>query len=117
MMPNARYKPKTGLTPGVLKRQTVHYRGKGGTSAEACCVGFAPAFLDCATNTIYRACFANGTPAPMHLLDGLPEELILARDSDGRVVAIKETVVSGFVKDDVFYTRDQAALLVNKLAP
>ena len=116
-MPNTRHKPKPGLTPGVLKRQTVHYRGTGGTSAEACRVGLAPAFLDSATNTIYRACFANGVPAPMHLLDGLPEELILARDNDGRVVSIKETVICGFVKDDVFYTRDQAALLVNKSTP
>ena len=59
------------------------------------------------TDKIYRACFASGLPAPVHLLDGLPDELVVARDAAGRVVAVKQSMIAGFVKEGVFYTRDE----------
>ena len=100
---------RTPLTPAALKQQTLHYTGTGGTSVKAGCAGFAPAFLDQDTNIIYRACFGSGAPAPMHILDGLPEEVILVRDVCGRVIAAKQSLVAGFIKEGVFYTREQAA--------
>ena len=45
----------------------------------------------------------------MHLLDGLPEEWVAQRNAAGRVTAIKQTVIAGFVRGDFFYTREQAA--------
>jgi hypothetical protein len=47
----------------------------------------------------------------MHLIDGLPREWVCARDAVGRPAALKATVVAGFVRDGLFYTREQAANL------
>ena len=48
-------------------------------------------------------------PAPVHLLDGLPEEVVVARHPCGRVEKVKASVVSGFVREARFYTREEAA--------
>ena len=45
----------------------------------------------------------------MHLLDGLPEHWVAERDPEGRVTRARTGVVSGFLRDGRFYTRDQAA--------
>ena len=96
------------LTPAQIKTESACYEGHGGTSTEAACAGFEPAFLDSENGCIYRSCFANGNPAPIHLLDGLPAELILAKSPEGRVSAVKPSVVAGFVRSGAFYTREQA---------
>lgn len=97
------------LTARTLRQQNRRFRGTGGVSAENQTLGFAPAFLDTATRQIYRACFADGRPAPMHLLEGLPPAVVAARDATGRVTALKPTVLAGFVREEQFYTREQAA--------
>ncbi|HHW77237.1 MAG TPA: hypothetical protein GX399_09480 [Xanthomonadaceae bacterium] len=104
--------PEPGLTARVLRRQNRVFRGTGGVSAENRTQGFAPAFLDTQTGCVYRACFADGRPAPLHLLDGLPSALVVARDAGGRVIAVQPSVLAGFVRNDRFYTRAQAAALV-----
>jgi hypothetical protein len=53
--------------------------------------------------------FANGNPAPIHVLDGLPEDWVIGRDKGGRVMAVKDSVISGFMRQGRFYTRAQAA--------
>lgn len=97
------------LTNATLKRQNRIFRKTGGVSAGNRCCGFAPAFLDRETGAVYLARFADGRPAPMHLLDGLPPELVVKRSISGGVAAVKESVVAGFVRSDRFYTREQAA--------
>lgn len=72
-------------------------------------LGFAPAFLDTCTMQIHESRFADGRPAPFHLLDGLPEEVVVRRSSMGRVLAAKASLVSGFVRNGFFYTRAAAA--------
>jgi hypothetical protein len=94
-----------------LRAENRAFRGTGGLSENNRQRGFLPAFMDRCTGRIYRSCFANGCPAPMHLLDGLPEELVLTRNDRGRVTAIMSTVVAGFLRDERFYSRDQAARL------
>jgi hypothetical protein len=101
-----------GLTQKVLRQQNQVFRGTRGVSAGNRSQGFAPAFLDTLTGMIYRACFADGRPAPMHLLDGLPPALVMARDASGRVTAVYPSVMAGFVRDAQFFTREQAAALV-----
>jgi hypothetical protein len=95
-----------------LRAENRAFRGTGGLSENNRQRGFSPAFLDRSTGRVFRSCFANGCPAPMHLLDGLPEELVLARNDRGCVTAISNTVVAGFLREERFYTRDQAARLV-----
>ena len=95
-----------------LRAENRRFRGSGGVSQNNAQQGFIPAFRDCATGQVYRSCFANGCPAPIHLLDGLPDELVLARNDAGRAIALRPTVIAGFVRNLDFYTREQAAQLV-----
>src|SRR5512144_2160490 len=104
--------PKAALSTQVLRRQNLAFRGTGGVSTGNCSQGFVPAFLDTDTGSIYLARFADGRPAPMHLLDGLPSELIISRDAAGRCQAVKHSLIAGFVQAGRFYTREQAACCV-----
>jgi hypothetical protein len=101
------------MTVEVLAEETQAFHGSGGISAESRSFGFHPAFRDTQTDVVYLSCFADGRRAPCHLLDGLPDELVVARGPAGRVAAIKESVISGFVRMGRFYTREQAALAVS----
>jgi hypothetical protein len=91
-----------------LKRENVAHAKTGGRSQDNAHLGFAPAFLDVATFTIYPSRFANGHPAPFHILDGLPDEAVAMRAPCGHVVAAKSTLISGFVRRGFFYTRSAA---------
>lgn len=97
------------LSIDVLGRQNREFRGTGGRSEENWGAGFQPAFLDTETRTVYPSRFRDGLRAPIHLLDGLPEALIVARDAVGRVAAVKASIIAGFAREGRFYTRDEAA--------
>lgn len=97
------------LTRNRIRRENLAFAGTGGVSAENRCHRFAPAFRDNATGKVELSRYANGNLAPMHLIDGLPEEWIWARDERGHPAALKPSVVAGFVRDGRFYTREQAA--------
>ena len=100
------------LSIAVLSQQNERFRETGGRSEENRQEGFRPAFIDNHTGEVYQSCFADGRPACVHLLDGLPAELIVSRDASGRVTAVKHTVVAGFLRKGQFYTREQAAAAV-----
>lgn len=104
-----RTKPVSPLTPRELADQNVRFAGTGGRSEENCHAAFRPAFLDMDTSQVYESRFADGRPAPIHLLDGLPEEVIVERTTCGRVLAVKESVIAGFVRAARFYSREEAA--------
>lgn len=106
---------KTTLSPQQLQTENRRYRGRGGVSEENRGEGFRPAFLDTQTQRVYPSCFVDGRPAPCHLLDGLPDEVVLERSACGRVVSVKTTIISGFVRGDRFYDREQAAAEVARL--
>ena len=93
----------------MLRRENVVHTGTGGRSEGNSGLGFKPAFLDFATQVIYPSRFADGRLAPFHLLDGLPEEVVIDRLPSGRVSAAKATLISGFVRNGFFYTRSAAA--------
>jgi len=97
------------LTTETLRKQNLAFVGSGGVSQENRSSGFRPAFHDLDSGRTALARFADGRPAPMHLLDGLPEEWVVKRDAAGRVSAIKDSVIAGFVRNGLFYTREQAA--------
>lgn len=71
--------------------------------------GFQPAYKDNATGTVYLSVDNEGKPAPIHLLQSLPRELIIQSPDSDKVLAIKDSVIAGFVKDGKFYSRSQAA--------
>lgn len=70
--------------------------------------GFVPAFLDRGTGVVHRACYADGRPVPIRLLDGLPAEWVVSSDACGKCIGIKHSVIAGFMRDGIFYIREQA---------
>jgi hypothetical protein len=106
---------KQQMCEQLLLQENVAFEGTGGRSEENNRHGFRPAFFDFQTETIYPSRFADGRPAPFHMLDGLPEEVVVGRSEAGRVTVVKATVISGFVLDGRFYTREAAARAVSEL--
>ena len=100
---------KNLMTIERLDKENIRFRGKGGVSHENRCSGFLPAFCDTLTGRSELSRFEGGTPAPLHLFDGLPEEWVMERSSSGAVVSIKSTVVAGFLRNGCFFTREEAA--------
>ena len=100
---------KMHLCNDKLAKENQAFGGTGGVSEKNQALGFTPAFRDTDTGEIYRSNNKDGSPAAIHLLDGLPEEVIVARDLQGNIMAVKSSVIPGFLKDGIFYTREQAA--------
>ena len=96
------------MTQQQLALENARYQGTGGVS-ESCSPGFLPAFRDTQTGVVYTSRFADGRPAPFHVLDGLPNELVISRGRHCGGVIARPSVVSGFVHDGRFYTREEAA--------
>src|SRR5512143_105709 len=92
------------LTQLRLRAENRQFRGSGGVSENNRALGFRPAFLDSVTGHVYLSRFANGIPAPVHLLDGLPDDLVVQRSAEGRIAAVKHTVIAGFLYADHFYS-------------
>jgi len=97
------------LTQETLVQENKVFSGTAGVSARQRTLGSWPAFRDEATGRVYLSRFADGHVSPVHMLDGLPAELIVTRTRDGAVAAVRTSVVAGFVHDQRFYTREQAA--------
>jgi hypothetical protein len=96
----------------ALAAQNRRFRGTGGVSRENRTLGFSPAFRDINTGEVYLSRFANGAIAPMHLLDGLPDALVVSRNASGRVLQAHGSVVAGFVRNGCFYSREEASRAV-----
>lgn len=102
------------LSKRYLELEQSAHRGTGGVSSENRYLGFVPAFMDTRTGQVYTSTFADGRPAAFHLLDGLPSELVVARDRYGRPSQVVGTIIAGFTLDNRFYTREQAASQVSR---
>jgi len=95
-----------------LVEENQQYKGTGGVSEYNRALGFVPAFYNKVTGEVYRSCFSNGRPAPVHMLEGLPSHAVLKSVVTGKAYALQEAVISGFVLDKRFYTREEARLAV-----
>lgn len=100
------------LSNQTLKQQNHMFEKTGGISSGNSCEGFIPAFKDNTSGAIFLSRFADGKIAPLHVLDGLPEELVAERGTNKEVLAVKGCVISGFMRSGLFYTREQAAEIV-----
>jgi len=102
----------SALSNQALAQQNHVFRSTGGVSRGNREQGFRPAFLDQSTGTRYLSRFADGRVAPLHVLDGLPDELIVERGMNGHVMTARDCVIAGFLRGGLFYTREQAARAV-----
>lgn len=96
------------LTQGSLRHENVLYANTRGISQRNRSDGFRPGYLNRANGQSVLSRFSDGSLAPIHVLDGLPHSWIIRRDADGRVVEASPEIVSGFIRDGVFYTREEA---------
>ena len=92
-----------------LEKENNEFAGTGGVSPENSYLSFIPAFMNQETGRVVISCYADGRRAPCHIPDGLPQSWINRWDEQGRVIDIKDTVLSGFVRKNRFYTRQEAA--------
>jgi hypothetical protein len=107
---------KQSLSNHELRRQNSVFKNTGGISEENRADGFHPAFYDSQHERVELARFSDGTPAPVHTLDGVPNDWVTERDRSGRVVTVKSSIIAGFIRNGVFYTREQASCLCSKHA-
>ena len=105
------------LTSNRLAEQNAQYHGTGGVSSSSRRLGFVPGFKDLETGKVYRSCYADGRPAPLHILEGLPSELHIPvhTESAPASTVVKCSVVAGFLLNDIFYSREQAAQAISGL--
>ena len=101
----------TQLSYQALRQQNSRFRNTGGVSKENRDRGFKPAFHDRQSQRTELARFRDGRPAPCHLLEGLPVDWVEKRTTSGTVLAVRSSIVAGFVRDGQFYTRQEAANL------
>lgn len=97
-----------------IKEHVAHVGGAAVSASNHDC-GFRPAFRDLESGRVVLARFKDGSPAPMHVLEGLPEEWVLERDAAGAVVAVKSSVIAGFLREGRFCTREQAAAIAGEI--
>jgi hypothetical protein len=102
------------MTPFMLEQENREYGGRGGISAENVSLGFRPAFMDLETGRVFASCFADGRPAAVHVIEGLPDKLVIERNTAGRVMAVKASIVAGFTWRGRFLTREEAACIVSE---
>lgn len=95
----------------TLRTENQTFHNTQGISQNNCGWGFCPAFLDKATGRIELAVKKDGRPAAMHIISWLPVEWATQRAADGSILCLKESVISGFVRDGIFYTRAEVAEL------
>ena len=102
------------MTHERINEENHRYHNTGGISEQNRSSGFAPAFRDDESGRAELSRFENGLPAPIHLLEGAPEAWVVERDLAGTVLALKPSIIAGFLRDGRFYTREEAATaLVN----
>ncbi len=100
---------RAALCRQKLRRENALFRGTRGVSENNRSLGFRPAYLNTATGETVVSRFADGTVAPVHVLDGLPEDWVIARDRSGNVLKVLATILAGFLRGGRFYTREAAA--------
>ena len=96
------------LSAQLLRDQNREFAGTTGVSAGNRSRDFIPAFQNTRNGDCVVSRFADGSAAPVHVLDGLPEKWVVSVDENGHVTAVDEAVVAGFLHGGRFYTREEA---------
>lgn len=95
----------------TLRMENLAFGGTNGISQNNRDSGFLPAFRDKRSGRVEIARTRVGLPASFHLIEWLPREWARSVTDSGRISSLRSGIVSGFVRDGVFYTREEAANL------
>lgn len=106
---NCKMKLKGVLSQQTLRDQNREFAGTGGVSEGNRAQSFVPAFCNTRSGECVVSRFADGSSAPVHVLDGLPKHWISCVDENGHVTEVDKAVVAGFLHSGRFYTREEAA--------
>lgn len=87
------------------------YREIPEMTAGAAVLGFLPAFQDLDNEEVHLSVNTDGSLAAVHLLDNLPDHWVVERDEEGRITALKDGIIAGFMRQGRFYTRAQLSRL------
>lgn len=96
------------LTEMSLRDENVLFAKTRGISQNNRGLGFLPAYQNRNSGEVALSRFWDGQLAPIHVLDGLPDAWVCGRDAEGHVTAARPEIVSGFARDNIFYTREEA---------
>ncbi|NEV60960.1 hypothetical protein [Thiorhodococcus minor] len=96
------------LSEMSLRDENLLYANTEGVSQNNKSLGFRPGYLNSRNGECALSRFSDGRLAPVHVLDGLPDQWIRTRDSKGKVAELEPGVISGFIRDGRFYTREEA---------
>jgi len=97
----------TTQTSRFITRDNVKYAHTKGVSQNCRRARFIPAFRDSATGEVCLSRFEDGSTAPVHMLDGMPDHWVIERDEDNHVVRIKGSIIAGFIRDGKYYSREE----------
>jgi len=97
----------TTQTSRFITRDNVKYAHTKGVSQNCRSARFIPAFRDSVTGEVCLSRFEDGSTAPVHMLDGMPDHWVIKRDEDNHVVRIKGSIIAGFIRDGKFYSREE----------
>ena len=104
----------SSLSDSELLTQNRAFLGSGGVSQQNRHAGFVPAYKNLQTGVAVISRFADGRPAPVHVLEGLPDEWVASRDRHGNIRRLFASVIAGFVREGSFYTREAAARIIEE---
>ncbi|MCB1774439.1 MAG: dihydroorotase [Gammaproteobacteria bacterium] len=110
----ARRRLRRGLCQCELEAQNGEFAGTAGVSQYNRSAGFVPAYCNHADGQVVASRFADGTPAPIHVLEGVPEHWVEHRDADSGLIRLKPTVEAGFLRDGRFFSREAARAAVEQ---
>jgi hypothetical protein len=66
--------------------------------------GFVPAFRDLSNGETHISTLSNGEYLDYHTMDNLPIEWVESWDDEGYAVALKPTIVAGYIRYSEFYS-------------
>ena len=110
----ARRMLRRGLCQCELDAQNGEFAGTAGVSQHNRAAGFVPAYCNHADGQVLASRFADGSPAPIHVLEGVPDHWVEHRDSDSGLVRLKPTIEAGFLRDGRFFSRAAAKAAVEQ---
>ncbi len=100
--------PKSYTSENLAHENRIN-AGTRGVSSNCSGAGFVPAFRDFITGEVQLSRFEDGSTAPVHLLEGLPEHWVLERDLRRRVTRVRGSIEAGFLRNGRFFSRDEIA--------